>query len=187
MQGLANFILSPKGNQQYITTENIAGFEFTTTTSIQDHLDVNRIGIVVSLPIGYKGNAKVGDEVVCWQNVFRISYDNNGVPIQSDCYIRENLFSVDQQLIYMIIRNGDKIALDENVFITPEYEEDYFEGNRGHQHVGRVKYSNKSLEEQGIRTGDKICFRRNCEHEFEIEGEKLYRMLSHRILAKITA
>jgi hypothetical protein len=46
---------------------------------------------------------------------------------------------------------------------------------------GKIKYSNKSLETLGLKEGDKVSFQPDSEYEFNIEGEKLYRMYTNNI------
>ena len=47
--------------------------------------------------------------------------------------------------------------------------------------VGLVKYPNKYLISKGINKGDKVSFKPESEYEFNIDGEKLYRMFDHQI------
>ena len=43
---------------------------------------------------------------------------------------------------------------------------------------GIIKYGNEQLERLNIFTGDKVSFQPNSEYEFNIDGEKLYRMFT---------
>jgi hypothetical protein len=47
--------------------------------------------------------------------------------------------------------------------------------------VGVVKYSNKKLTEKGIVEGTKVSFQPDSEYEFNVDGEKLYRMFTNNI------
>lgn len=185
MQSAINFIVKPK-HQLYANTTTVHGIELTTSTSIEDANDVSREAIVIGLPKTYKGDVQIGDEVIVHHNIFRIFYDNKGEAVQSSFYIRENMFFVDQDLVFLRKKDGQYEGIDDNVFIEPIEETDFWHGTREKQHVGIVKYDNKRLnDEQGIFIGDKIVFRRNCEYRFDLQGEKLYRMSNHRILAKL--
>ena len=42
--------------------------------------------------------------------------------------------------------------------------------------MGRVKYTNNILLSYGIDSGDIVSFKPDSEYEFNIEGEKLYRV-----------
>ena len=47
--------------------------------------------------------------------------------------------------------------------------------------VGLVEIPNKKLISQGVKKGDLISFKPDSEYEFEVDGEKLYRMFDHQI------
>jgi co-chaperonin GroES (HSP10) len=51
--------------------------------------------------------------------------------------------------------------------------------------VGEIKYSNDYLRSQNVNPGDKVCFKPESEYEFEVDGEKLYRMFDHQITIKL--
>jgi co-chaperonin GroES (HSP10) len=185
MRSLNAFIIKPKNGEKYINTESIGGKEIVVNSSIEEAKDVQRIGIVVSVPELFKSEVKVGDEIIVWHNVFRMIYDNKGIMIESRFYIKDDLFYVDPELTYMVIRNGEKIAIHDNVFVEPSKIHDQWEGDKLHEQVGIIKYTNSTLKKEGIFNEDRIVFKKNCEHEFEIDGEKLYRMKNNRILAKL--
>ena len=47
--------------------------------------------------------------------------------------------------------------------------------------IGMVKYPNKYLISKGVNKGDKVSFKPNSEYEFNVDGEKLYRMFDHQV------
>jgi hypothetical protein len=47
--------------------------------------------------------------------------------------------------------------------------------------MGIMVYPNAYLLSQGVRAGDSICFKPDSEYEFDIDGEKLYRIFDHQI------
>ena len=47
--------------------------------------------------------------------------------------------------------------------------------------VGYLKYSNNELESLGVKEGDLVSFQPNSEYEYNVEGEKLYRMFTNNI------
>ena len=51
--------------------------------------------------------------------------------------------------------------------------------------VGIMKYPNDFLTSKGVRAGDKITFKPGSEYEFEVDGEKIYRMFDHQITIKL--
>ncbi len=179
------FIISPKNNTQYNDTKKIGDLEIVINTSIEEAKDVQRYGIVESLPINYKGDVKVGNEVIVHHNIFRIVYNDKGVPMNSDMHIIDNLFFAEQDLVFLAIDKQKAKGVNGYVFIKPIEEETKFEGKKEVEHVGIIRYICKELEEQGLKEGDKICFRKNCEYEFNVEGERLYMMRNNRVLAKL--
>jgi len=48
-----------------------------------------------------------------------------------------------------------------------------------------MKYPNKYLMSKGIKKGDKVSFQPESEYEFEVNGEKLYRIYDHQITLKL--
>jgi len=185
MKSLYRFIIEPKNGNQYNNTKKVGDVELIINTSIEEAKDVQRIGKVLALPELFETEVQVGDEVVVWHNVFRKVYNDQGIPVESNHYIKDKMFYVTPDLVYMVIRDGKKIAIHDNVFVEPVKTLDKWEGEKLQQHVGIVRYANDYLKKQGINEGDKIAFRKNCEYEFEIDGEKLYKMSNHRILAKL--
>ena len=182
MQGLKNFIVTPKNNKQFANTTSVGGVELVTTTNIEEGKDVNREAIIVSLPINYKGNARKGDTCIIHHNIFRPQYDHKGVLIQSSSFIKDNLYTAHPDLVFLIIRDGKAIPVDDYVFIKPFTEEENFLGTVEKEHSGYVKFANENL---GVKEGAKIVFRRNCEYEFNINNERLYMMKTKRVLATI--
>ena len=47
--------------------------------------------------------------------------------------------------------------------------------------MGKMKYINKTLQQRGIKEGDLVTFRPDTEYEFNVDGQKLYRMYDHHI------
>ena len=181
------FIVTPYNGEKFITTKKVGDKTLIINTSIENAKDVNRIGIVVSLPLDYEGNIQVGDHVVVQHNVFRTYFDGQGKTRESDSYIKENLFQILKEQIFLIFRGEETISVDNFVFIEPIIEEKKWIGATELEHVGIVKYSNRILESQGVFVGDKIAFKTDSEYEFVINGKRLYRMRTRNILAKLTA
>ena len=47
--------------------------------------------------------------------------------------------------------------------------------------AGLIKYTNDSLIEKGVNVGDKVYFQPDSEYEYNLDGEKLYRMFTNNI------
>jgi len=179
------FIISPINGEQYVNTKKIGDKELIVNTSVEDASDVNRVGVVRSLPSNYNGNIQVGDLAVIQHNIFRLSLDKDGVPRQSDNHLKDDLFAVDERSIYMVVRNGEKIATDDYVFVEPIMEEDRWLGMREVDNVGFAKYVNPKMKAQGIEQGTKVAFKNHSTYVFEIFGERLFLMRNSRIVAKL--
>ena len=63
--------------------------------------------------------------------------------------------------------------LAEKSFLEKNYKEEPL--------VGIMKYPNEYLSSKGIKKGDRVIFKPDSEYEFEVDGEKLYRMYDHQI------
>ena len=51
--------------------------------------------------------------------------------------------------------------------------------------MGVMVYPNEYLKSKGVNEGDTVCFAPNGEYEFDIDGEKLYRMYDHFVTLKL--
>jgi co-chaperonin GroES (HSP10) len=185
IQAIYKFIIKPLDGKQYINTVKSGSNEIIMTTSIENHEDVQRYAEVLQLPLDYNGSIQVGDIVIVQHNVFRIVTSDWGVPMQSNNYISENCFWVDEDLIYLIIRNGEKIATDHYVFVEPILEKTKWEGEKIATHTGILRFPNNILKQKGLEDGDKVVFYQNSEYEFKIDDKTLYMMRLYRLLAKV--
>lgn len=179
------FVVSPYNNEKFITEKVVGDKKLIINTSIENAKDVNRVGVVESLPLNYQGNIEVGDRVIVQHNVFRTYFDGQGKTRESDFHIKDNLFNVMPELIFLIFKKNETIAVDNFCFVEPIIEEKKWIGATELEHVGIVKYTNERLKNQGVNVGDKIAFGSNSEYEFLIDGIRLYRVRTPRILAKL--
>ncbi|MEJ6795496.1 MAG: hypothetical protein QNK63_02195, partial [Flavobacteriales bacterium] len=51
--------------------------------------------------------------------------------------------------------------------------------------VGVMKYTNNKLLSLGVNEGDLVSFKPDSEYEFNIDGEKLYRVFTSSITMKL--
>ena len=68
------FIVKPLKGRRYNNTKELSGVEFITSTSEENHLASNRFGVVISTPLGYKGDIVEGDLLLVHHNVFKLLY-----------------------------------------------------------------------------------------------------------------
>ena len=106
-----------------------------------------------------------------------------GVEKSGRSFLKDNLFLIDNEQFFLYKQNKKWKAHGKYCFIKPiSLEDSYiFKGGNEEPLVGIVKYINKELELLGIQEGDKISFTPDSEYEFNIEGEKLYRMFTNNI------
>lgn len=184
MQSPLNFIITPK-NGQYVNYKEIGGKKLCVNTSIEEAKDVNRIAIVLNVPMHYEGEVQVGDEVVIHHNIFRITYNSDGEPLQSHNYIKDNLWYCKDSSIFMAIRDGKKFGVHDNVFVQPLKNDDIWSLEAEKKHIGKIIYTNENLSKQGLNNGDLVAFMSESEYEFNIDNEKLYKMTNKQVLAKL--
>jgi hypothetical protein len=174
-------LIKPLG-QEYNNTKEINGITLIQNTSIEDVDYVNRIGVVVSS----RENSDLieGDLVVTHHNVFRTYYDMKGNKRKSNEFIRDNLYLVYDDKIYMYKRDDKWNAYKDYCFIQPvDYEQDellYRSDKTEEDHIGVIKYINH----KELKPGDRIAFTKNSEYKFIINDEKLYRMKNRDICIK---
>jgi hypothetical protein len=87
----------------------------------------------------------------------------------------------------MYRRNGTWNTYDRYCFVKPILAIDsYIKKPFTHEPLmGEMVYPNEYLISQGVMAGDKVCFKPDSEYEFDVDGEKLYRMYDHQITIKL--
>lgn len=183
MNGNIYFLVEPLGGQRFVNTKN----KIIINISIEDHTFTQRVGVVKHLPKFYKGNVEIGDMLVVHHNTFRTYYDQNGNRKESFNHIKDSLFYVGEEFVYMIIKpNGQKYAFNNNVFVEPiKSKPSFFEEEQEIQHLGKIYLTNDDLIEQNINNGDTVIYAKDSEYEFYLGKERLYKMTTNRILAKV--
>jgi hypothetical protein len=187
MQALFNYIISTEN--RYNNAIKIDEKELIVNTEIteRDHIFVNRIGTVVSCPISGQSLIKEGDEVILHHNVFRRWFDAHREERNSASYLDENMYSVMPDQVFAYKNKDGWNCLPEYCFVKPIPTTDsYIYKNVSEEPlVGVMKYPNKYLMSKGIKKGDKVSFQPESEYEFEVNGEKLYRIYDHQITLKL--
>ena len=176
-----DYLIKPYG-KQYNNTKKIANLEFTVNTSIEDATFVNRLGIVCAVPNG--GQIPLDSIVVVHHNVFRTYLDMKGRKRKSNEYFRDEQYLVNPNRIYMYNEGDGWKTTEEYCFINPiDYIQDgdlYRSDKEKEEHVGIVKHGRI----KNVLEGDLIAFTKNSEYEFNIDGEKIYRMKNNDICIK---
>jgi len=185
MQSLYYFVVEPVDGKRYTNTRNYGDKEFIISTSQEDHTVTNRLAKVVNVPFGYGGPIAIGDDVIVHHNVFRKMFDMRGKEIDSYSFIRENTYYLDDMQLYAYRHPGeDWVPVGRYCFVKAiKIDEDTLFKRKG-ENVdlwGELVYLNQELTRLGLKPGDTISFQPDSEYEFNIEGEKLYRMYDSNI------
>ena len=183
MKSPYDFVISPKG-ERYNNTTKVGGKDLILNTEIYNHQFVNREAIVKSIPTAFESEIQPGDIVITHHNVFRRWHDVRGRERNSRSYFDKNTYLIKENQIFLYKRDDEWKPLKGYCFVKPIKSTDKFDIEIEKPLMGIMKYSDKSLVESGINTGDLVGFRPNSEYEFIIDEERLYRILSNFITIK---
>jgi len=178
MKSVFNFMVEPKEGRS-TSKKNINGKELILNTELQNHFYTSRHGVVKALPIATPTNIKVGDEVILHHNVFRRFRDIRGKEKNSKSYYSENLFFAQPDQVYAYKRKNEWKALPNFCFIKPIKGKQKFAINHEHEGIGIIKYACDGFEKEWL-----VGFKPGMEYEFNIEGERLYRVPARKITIK---
>ena len=173
MKAVFDFIVTPKEQKQT---------SFILNTELQNHLFVNRIGVVLATPINNDTGIEEGDEVVVHHNVFRTFRDIKGKEKKSRSFYKDNMQFVSADQIYAYKRIVQWKALKGFNFVQPLKEDNIFSINKEKPLVGILKFKDPNLQE--AKEEDLVGFKPESEYEFLLDGMKLYRVASNSITIK---
>ena len=184
MQSLFEYIISTEN--RYNNTIDVEGKELVVNTEVteRDYMFVNRIGKIIKLPLYNNSELKENDEVIVHHNVFRRWIDVEGIQKNSSSFLNENEYLVSDDQIFAYKRNNKWRSLPNFCFVKPLYKKDKWALKTDENLLGILTYSNHKLNQLGVSVGDVVGFTPDSEYEFNIEGEKLYRIFSHHITIK---
>tara|TARA_R110002073_G_scaffold88368_2_gene209743 strand:- start:158 stop:727 length:570 start_codon:yes stop_codon:yes gene_type:complete len=187
MKSPYSFIVKPVGGRRYSNVKDFGGVDFIISSSKEDHKVSNRLAEVIEVPLTYDGPIIQGDIILVHHNVFKFYNDIHGVERSGKSYFIDDLFFIDEGQYYMYKRDGKWNACNNFCFVKPiKYQQGYLLENKSEQELtGEVVHSNDRLRSVGINDGDIVGFRPDTEYEFEVDGEKLYRMFDKHITIKI--
>jgi uncharacterized protein YneR len=183
MRSVFDFIVKPVG-ERYNNKVKIADKELIVNTKIESFKSVNNFAEVVSLPLAYSTNIKVGDIVVIHHNVFRVFYDIRGNKKNSRSYFKDDLYFCDLDQIYLYKNTGKWKAFGDRCFVKPIKNKDYLNVDKEQKLIGILKYGNSSLEALKINEGDLVGYTPYGEFDFVIDEQRLYCMKSNDIVIK---
>jgi len=183
MNSVFNFIVKPVGDR-YDNKIKVDGKELILNTKIESFKSVNNLAEVISTPLAYSTNIKVGDIVLIHHNVFRRFYDIRGNQKNSRAFFMDDLYFCDLDQIYLYKSNDKWQTVGDRCFIKPLKNTDHLKLDKEQKLIGILKYGNNSLEELKISEGDLVGYTPYGEFDFIIEGERLYCMKSNDIVIK---
>ena len=183
MKSPYSFIVKPYNNKRYDNTKTYGKVDFVISTSEEDHSASNRYAIVVSTPIDYSGPVKEGDTLLVHHNVFKFYNDMQGRRKSGKSYFKDNLFFVDPDQFFLYKQNGEWRGYNKYCFIKPSPAKDSFikKSITEEPLFGTIKYINNQLLSMGLNVGDEISYQPESEYEFNVDGERLYRMFTNNI------
>lgn len=183
MQSPFNFIVKPIDGKRYNNTKNVFGIDLIINTSEEDHKFSNRYAEVIEVPYKYEGPIEKGDILLVHHNVFKYYNDIKGRQKSGRSFFRDDIFLIDTEQFYLYKRGDDWHSYDRYCFVKPIPAIDSYIKKPFTKEplMGTMVYPNSYLIEQGIKIGDVVCFKPDSEYEFEIDGEKLYRIFDHQI------
>ena len=183
MQSPCSFVVRPIGGSRYVNKKKISGVDFIVNTSEENHSASNRQAEVVELPIGYKGEIEKGDVLLVHHNVFKFYNDMYGRKKSGKSFLKDDLFLVEWDQFFMYKKNGKWNAHDKYCFIKPikKFDRLMESLDKEEPNMGQMAYANGYILDKGVRVGDVVAYKPNCNYEFNVDGEKLYRLYDHQI------
>ena len=178
MQSIYNFIISPY-EKRTTAEKEINGVTLLLNTELQNHLYTSRHGVVKAIPKVNDLGLQIGDEVIVHHNVFRRFRDVRGAEKNSRSYYEEDKYFVYPDQIYAFKREDEWKPVKGFLFVKPILEDRMFSEHTEKPLMGKVQYA-----DEGFEYGELIGFTPGTEYEFNIEGNKVYRVPANRITIK---
>ena len=166
-----HYLIEPLGSEYINEKDGII-----INTGIENAKYVNRYGKLISKPYHDDSELSVGDICIVHHNCFRTYYDMKGRQKTSAEHFRDNLYLIPKEKIYLYKTKDVWKTFKEYCFVSPiSYNQDnvlYRPDKVEEEHVGIVEYANSAY----FKKGDKVGFVKNREYEFDVDGQKMYRM-----------
>ena len=177
MKAYKDFIVSPIG-ERYNNSKKVDGKELVLNTDIFNHQFINRLALVLEVPILFDTPIKKGNKIILHHNVFRRWHDVKGREQNSRSYWKEGKYfiSLDQIFLY---KQKEWIATPGYSFVQPIISNNKLINESEQPLIGVIKYSDGTFNKNEL-----VGFTPNSEYEFVIEGKRLYRVLNKFITIK---
>jgi hypothetical protein len=187
MQSPFDFIVRPINGDRYNNTKDIGGINFIVNTSEEDYKFSNRYAEVIEVPYGYDGPIEIGDILLVHHNAFKFYNDIKGRRKSGRSFFRDDKFFIDSDQFFLYKHDEQWHTYNRYCFVKPiKAIDSYIKKPFTHEPLmGEMVYSNDYLLAQGVEAGDLVCFKPDSEYEFDVDGEKLYRIFDHQITIKL--
>lgn len=187
MRSPFNFIVKAVGNRRYDNTRDIGGREIIVSTSEEDHKFSNRFAEVISTPLWYTGEIAPGDTLLVHHNVFKFYNDMKGRQKSGRSFFRDDIFMLDNEQFFMYKKDGKWKAHDRFCFVKPIQATECFIKKPFSEEplMGEMVYPSEYLISKGIKQGDAICYTPDSDYEFNVDGQKMFRMYESQITMKL--
>ena len=153
--------------------------------NIDDHKSTQRLAKVIACPEGT--GVEEGDILLVHHNIFRPYYDMKGRLRKSSNLVKDKLYYVEPERVYMYIRDGKEYVFGDYSFIKPvnkDMDGFQYSTNVEKEMIGEVALIEPSFSEQEeVSIGDVITFTKDSEYEFRINDERFYRVPTKNIVA----
>lgn len=181
------FLTRPVGGRRYNNTKTVAGMELIVNVSEEDHRFANREAEVLEVPLRYEGPVEAGDILMVHHNTFKIYNDIRGDRRSGRSFFRDDIFMIDDDQFFMYKHDGVWNAHGRYCFVRPVPVVDSYikKPLTNEPLMAEMMYPNKYLIDRGIKRGDIVCFVPETEYEFNVDGEKMYRMFDSHITVKV--
>ena len=175
------YLVSPKDNKRNHNEKEVEGGKLIVNSDLQDHIHVNREAVIESVPMLNDLGLSVGDEVIVHHNIFRRFYDMQGNEKNSRWYVDGDIYKCTNETIFMVKREGSWTPLDGFCFVKPIDNTNMWSEDKEEPLKGLITYVPKELKDLGISENALIGFTPMSEYEFNIDGDKLYRVPSNSV------
>lgn len=179
-KSIFSFIISPIG-QRYISNDKN---NFISSVAVNDVKNINRYAKVIAVPCGYTGDIKVGDTIIVHHNTFRYWENAHGIQLSS-FLIKDDMFICDPDMVFAIVKDDVLYPLDDIIFVKPLIDTTFFCPKRERALRGELIYINDETRKMGLKEGDEVVYEPWSEYEFNINGEKLFKMYNRNLMLQL--
>ena len=178
MKAYKDFIISPIGGR-YNNYKKVDGKELILNTEIFNNQFINRLALVLEVPLLFEKLIEKGDEVIVHHNVFRRWHDVKGREKNSRSYWKENKYLISEDQIFLYKQKEEWKAMPGFSFVKPLKAISDFNTEDERPLIGVIKYSDGTFNKEEL-----VGFRPSSEYEFVIDKERLYRVMNNFITIK---